>query len=161
MNNLRFDNKLKVTIFIGLLFLLFISAFVFPLWIISYFKFSGIKHIIVDNYIAAILCGFLLSYFIMVGQYYYSIYIDNYVVKVVSYRPVVDILRQRNYVDISHSMLVDYSFFTRYFTFNKTLMLKIKTEKKVIIKRFNLTLITSKEVVVLSRALDKIIQNNK
>lgn len=161
MNKLRLNNKLKVTIFIVILFSLFFFTFVFPFWIISYFKFSGIKHLVTDNYLISIFSGFVILYFIVVGQYYYNFYIDSYVVKVSSFRPILDVLSLKNFVDISHSMLVEYSFFNRPFTFNKTLMLKIKTEKKVVIKRFNLTLISKGEVKSLSNVLDKIIENNK
>ena len=161
MNRLQFNNKLKVSLFIGSLCLLFIFTFVFPIWILSYFKFSGIKHLIVDNYIITFVSGVIIVYFITTGQYYYNIYVDSYVIKITSFRPILDLITFRNYVDISHSMLVDYSFFNRSFTFNKTLMLKIKANKKVVIKRFNLTLISKAELNRLSSFLDKIIENNK
>ena len=54
--------------------------------------------------------------------------------------------------------LVDYRFFDRPFSLKKILMLKIKTDKgKKITKRFNLTLISEKEIRALSSSLDIVI----
>ena len=58
-------------------------------------------------------------------------------------------------------MLKDYSFFDRPFSFNKTLMLKIETGSgKRISKRFELTLISEREVESISSVLDIIIVKN-
>lgn len=161
MSNFRSDNKFKMLIFISIMLFLFSISFLFPFWIISYFKFSGVKHFLDDNYLVSVFFGFLFSYLLIVGQYFYNVYIDNYVLKITSYRPFSYLFSHKNYVDISHSMLVEFSFFSSPFTFNKILMLKIRSDKKIVIKRFNLTFITNKEVLNLSRSLDKIIENNK
>jgi hypothetical protein len=80
------------------------------------------------------------------------------VIQVTSYRLVIDFFKEKDYVDIAHAMLVDYRIFNRSVSLNKTLMLKIKTDKgKKITKRFNLTLISKKEIRALTRALDIVI----
>ena len=161
MSNFITDNRFKMLIFISFMLLFFFISFLFPFWIMSYFKFSGIKHFLDDNYLVSVFFGFLFLYFLIVGQYFYNVYIDNYVLKISSNRPISGLFSHNNYVDISHSMLVEFAFFSRPFTFNKILMLKIKSENKIIIKRFNLTFISKKEIVKLSRSLDKIIEGNK
>jgi hypothetical protein len=58
-------------------------------------------------------------------------------------------------------MLADYAFSNRSFSLNKTLMFKIKTNSgKRITKRFNITLISEKEIYRISCALDRIIAKN-
>ena len=58
-------------------------------------------------------------------------------------------------------MLRDYSFFDRPFSFNKTLMLKIETQSgKKVAKRFNITLMSEKEIVRISKVFDGIIVKN-
>jgi hypothetical protein len=80
------------------------------------------------------------------------------VIQVTSYGPVINLLQQKDYVDIPHAMLVEYRFFNRALSLNRTLILKIKTDKgKKITKRFNLTLISKKEIRALTRALDIVI----
>ena len=66
-----------------------------------------------------------------------------------------------NYVDVAHAMLVEYRFFKRPFSFNKTLMLKIQTTSgKRVAKRFNLTFLSKKEEEEISKVLAKIIAKN-
>jgi hypothetical protein len=43
---------------------------------------------------------------------------------------------------------------------NKTLMLKIESDNKKVIKRFNMTLISDKEIEKISKILDRIIVKN-
>tara|TARA_B100001250_G_scaffold202980_1_gene174045 strand:- start:3852 stop:4337 length:486 start_codon:yes stop_codon:yes gene_type:complete len=161
MIKIRFNNKFQMIISIIIMLMLFFIAFLLPFWITSYLKFSGIKHFLDDNYLFPISCGVLFVYFLIVGQYYYNVYIDKYVLQIYSYRSIPNLFFQKNYIDISHSMLVDFRFFKRSFTFNRILMIKLRSENKIIIKRFNLTFITKEEVVNLSRSLEKIIENNK
>ena len=58
-------------------------------------------------------------------------------------------------------MFVDFSFFNRSFSFNKTLMVKIKNDsKKIIVKRFNLSFLSKREELRISKVLEKIIAKN-
>jgi hypothetical protein len=93
--------------------------------------------------------------------YYYNIKIDSYVIQITSFRPVFDFFNEKDYVDISHAMLVNFTFFNRPFSFNKTLMLKIRTNSgKNITKRFNLTLLLMDEHHKISSILEGIIIKN-
>jgi len=73
----------------------------------------------------------------------------------------MDFFKKKDYVDIPHIMLRDYSFFDRPFSFNKTLMLKIETQSgKKVAKRFNITLMSENEIERISKVFDGIIVKN-
>ena len=159
--NLKLDNKTRIILFIGVLFFFFLIAVVIPIGFIKYFSFSGISNFFMENLIFGLISGVILLYFTIIGQYYYTIKIDAYIIQVTSYRPILEFFKEKDYVDIPHTMLADYAFFNRPFSFNKTLMLKIQTDKgKRIIKRFHLTLMSKKEIEKICSALDRIIAKN-
>ena len=147
----------------GILYFLFFITIIMPLWFINYLPLSGVGHFFANNVAYGWFFGLVLIYFLLVGGYYYTISLDAYMIKVSSYRVFFELLSKKDYVDISHSMLVDYRFFDRPFSFNKTLMLKIKTDNnKNIIKRFNLSFISKKEIQNINKFLKNVIvKNNK
>ena len=100
-------------------------------------------------------------YFSYTGIYYYKIKVDPYVIDITTYRTISGLFKKKDFVDIPHTMLTDYTFFDRPLSFNKTLMLKIETDSgKKITKRFNLSLISEKEIEKISNVFDRIIVNN-
>ena len=159
--NLKLYNKTRIILFIGVLFFFFLFAVVIPIGLIKYFSFSGISHFFMENLIFGIISGIFSLYFIIIGQYYYTIKIDAYIIQVTSYRPILEFFKEKDYVDIPHTLLADYAFFNRPLSLNKTLMLKIQTDKgKRVIKRFHLTLMSKKEIEKICSALDRIIAKN-
>ena len=159
--NLKCDNKTKMTILLGGLFFLFFTAIIIPEWFIIYLPFSALSDFFADNIIYSLISTVVILHFIFVGTFYYTVNVDPYVIQITSYRVVVDFFKKKDYVDIPHIMLRDYSFFDRPFSFNKTLMLKIETGSgKRISKRFELTLISEREVESISSVLDRIIVKN-
>ena len=159
--NLKFHNKTKIIYLLGFLFFFFFIAILIPLGFINYFSFSGISHFFMENLIFGLISGIFLLYFIIIGQYYYTIKIDAYIIQVTSYRPILEFFKEKDYVDIPHTMLADYAFFNRPLSLNKTLMLKIQSDKgKRVIKRFHLTLMSKKEIEKICSALDRIIAKN-
>jgi len=67
----------------------------------------------------------------------------------------------KNYIEVPHDMFVGFSFFNRSFSFNKTLMIKIKNDSgKIIVKRFNLSFLLEREELSISKVLEKIIAKN-
>lgn len=156
------DNMHVIVLVILLLVLLFTLAILVPFLFINFFALSGIGNFFYDNIIFSLFSVFILFYFILVGIYYYKINIDPYVVQVSSYRPIFHFFSFKDYVDVPHSMLSSYSFFNRPLSFNKTLVLKIisNTNKKTIIKRFNLSFLSQKKILKISSVLDRIILNN-
>ena len=162
MFNLRFNNKRRMIVLFGIILLFFFTTILVPVWFINYLSLSGIGHFFIENSFFSIISAAIIIYFIIIGEYYFNVKIDAYIIKVRSHRVVLDLFRQKNYVDIPHSMLVSYAFFNRPFSLNKTLMLKIRTDRgKVIARRFNFTLILDSEVSKISGTLDKIMDKNK
>ena len=113
------------------------------------------------NILYRILSAVFILYFSIFGNFYYSVNIDSYVIQITSFRVLLDLFKNKDYVDIPHTMLRDYSFFDRPFSFNKTLMLKIETQSgKKVAKRFNITLMSEKEIERISEVFDRIIVKN-
>ncbi len=142
----KINNKKGIAVLVGSLFLLFFFVVLVPFWFVNYLSLSGVGHFFEENIIYSLLSLAVFTYFLIVGQYYYNIEIDSYVIKITSYRVILDLFRTKDYIDIPHEMLVSYEFFNRPFSFNKILMLKIKTPaKKKMVKRFNLTMISERD----------------
>ena len=159
--NLKFNNTTKITILVGGLFFLFFTAIIIPEWFIVYLPFSGLSDFFTNNILYRILSAVFILYFSIFGNFYYSVNIDSYVIQITSYRVLLDLFKKKDYVDIPHTMLRDYSFFDRPFSFNKTLMLKIETQSgKKVAKRFNITLMSEKEIERISEVFDRIIVKN-
>ena len=103
----------------------------------------------------------IILYIIITGFYYYSIKIDTYIMYVTSSRTISGLFMSKNYIEVPHDMFVGFSFFNRSFSFNKTLMIKIKNDSgKTIIKRFNLSFLSEREELRISKVLEKIIAKN-
>jgi len=159
--NLKCNNKAKMTALVGGLFFLFFTAIIIPEWFIIYLPSSGLSHFFANNTIYSLISAVVILHFIFVGTFYYKVNVDPYVIQLTSYRVLLDLFKEKDYVDIPHTMLMDYSFFNRPFSLNKTLMLKIKTQSgKKVAKRFNITLMSEKEIVRISKVFDGIIVKN-
>jgi len=158
---LKCNNKTKITFLVGCLFFLFFTAIVIPEWFIAYLPFSGLSDFFSNNILYRIISAVVILHFILVGTFYYKLNIDSYVIQITSYSVLADLFKKKDYVDISHSMLRDYSFFDRPFSLNKTLMLKIETQSgKKAVKRFNITLMSEHEIKRISEVFDRIIVKN-
>jgi hypothetical protein len=159
--NIKYNNRIKLVILNSFLFFLTLSTLIIPLLFVNFLPTTGVGHFFYNNLSYSLITIPVFSYFIIVGTFIYKIKINPYIVQITSYRMMIGFLRPKDYIDIAHTMLKDYSFFNRPFSFNKTLMIKIETDSgKIIAKRFNLTLITEKEVKAISKVLDRIIVKN-
>lgn len=158
--NLKSNNrKYSVIIFLVMLFLIltplvaFIIVYTFPNLAFGDYLFNNIVYIFCSTLI--------LFYFIIARINYYTLKIDSYVIDIKIFRTVIGIFNPKDYIDISHEMFVGFSFFNRSFSFNKTLMIKIKNDSgKTIVKRFNLSFLSEKEELRISKVLEKIIAKN-
>ena len=138
------------------------TTILFPLLLMYVIPQSGLGHYFLDHVNYAFISVPILVYFLITGVYYYKIKIDPYIIDITSYRTISGFFQKNDYVDVSHAMLKDYSFFNRPFTLNKTLMLKIESDSgKKIAKRFNLSLLSKKEEKEITSVLNKIIADNK
>ena len=159
---LNSDNRIKIIVLVSLLYLFFIISFVLPLLFVKYLSFSGLGTFFIENRYYGFISLFIVFYFILVGEYYYRIKIDPYSIQLTSYRPIIDFFRKKDSIDISHSMLDSYSFFNRSYSFNKTLMIRVRNSSgKRIIKRFELSLMGNQEVKKISNIFDDIVKKNK
>ena len=159
--NVKYNNRIKLVILNSFLLFLTFSTLIIPVLFINLLPTSGVGHFFFNNLSYSLITIPILSFFIFTGTFVYKIKIDPYIVQMTSFRMLIGFLRPKDYIDIAHSMVKDYSFFNRPFSLNKTLMIKIKTDSgKIITKRFNLTLITEKEIKVISKVLDRIIVKN-
>jgi len=164
MNKLRFnsDNRTKIIVLVLLLYLFFTVSFILPLLFVKYLSFSGLGAFFIENRYYGFISLLIVLYFIVVGEYYYRIKIDPYSIQITSFRPIIDFFRQKDHIDISHSMLHSYAFFNRSLSFNRTLMIRIKKSNgKRIIKRFKLTLMRDKELKRISNIFDAIVKKNE
>ena len=160
--NLISTNKFWFSIIIFLIIALVIGVIAIYTFTVYLFPESVIGKYILENiYSIFILVFSIIIYFSITGVYYYRLTINSYVIQNSSGDVLSSLIKSNDFLDISHDMLHDYSFFNRSFSFNKTLVLRIKKpNRKLITKRFNLTLISNKEIEKISNILNKIIAQN-
>jgi len=158
---ITFSNKKKARLITLLISSSCVAIILIPLLLISYIPQSGIVDIILTEFYWRYASVFVGLYFIWTGIYSYQIKIDAYVIDVRSSRVILGIFKQPDYIDISHEMLSEFTFFNRSFSCNKTLMLKVKTDSgKKLAKRFNVTFMSKKEEKKITKVLEKIIAKN-
>tara|TARA_B100000795_G_scaffold57089_1_gene37779 strand:+ start:505 stop:999 length:495 start_codon:yes stop_codon:yes gene_type:complete len=144
-----------LTVFFGII------IFVIPSIFIDIFPQSSIANYFINYIYYAYLILPIILYIIITGFYYYSIKIDAYIMHITSYRTITGLLKVKNYIEVPHDMLKQYSFFNRPFTVNKTLILKIRDANgKRIVKRFNLSFLSKREERRISKVLEEIIAKN-
>ena len=159
--NLISNNRWSYTITFMLLF----SLTILPLFIYGVLYFLphlSIKSYLMDNIYYIIFVIPITFFFLTARLNYYNLKIDSYIIDIKVYRTglmsVFGIYSPKDYIDISHEMFEGFSFYNRPLSFNTTLMIKIKKENnKIIAKRFNLSFITEREKLRISKVLEKII----
>ncbi len=152
-NNLNLSNY-KIAVLFTLFIILFgVIGFIGPLILLNLIPHSIIGSFFIHNTFLIVLSILVLLYFTYTGVYIFKVNIDSYIIAITSYRSLSSIFQKRDYIDIPHGMLVDFNFFNRPFSLNTTLMLKIKSKNKEIVKRFNMTMLSSKEKHKISNIL--------
>ena len=152
----------KTATLITLIIIVFgLATIFFPLLLMRLIPQSGIGNYFLERLYYGYISIPILLYVIYTGIFYFNIKIDSYIIDVRSYRIISGIFKPPNYIDIAHTMLSDFAFFNRPFSFNKTLMIKIKTDsEKLVAKRFNLTFLSKQEEERISKVLGEIIARN-
>ena len=158
--NLKSNNrKCSVIIFLLMLFLILTPLLAFI--IVYTFPNLAFGNYLINNIVYVFISTLVLFYFVIARINYYTLDIDSYVIDIKIYRSVIGAFKPKDYIDISHDMFVDFSFFNRSFSFNKTLMIKIENDSgKRIVKRFNLSFLSENEERRISKVLKKIIAKN-
>jgi len=156
------SNNRNVSMSATFLTILFgIIIFVIPLLLVNIIPQSSIGNFFINHIYYAHSILPIILYIIITGFYYFSIKIDAYIMYVTSSRTISGLFMSKNYIEVPHDMFVGFSFFNRSFSFNKTLMIKIKNDSgKRIIKRFSLSFLSEKEKLKISKVLEKIIAKN-
>ena len=138
-----------------------IIIFVIPLLLVNIIPQSAIGNYFINHIYYAHSILPIILYIIITGFYYYSIKIDTYIMYVTSSRTISALFMSKNYIEVPHDMLRQYSFFNRSYTLNKTLMLKIQdVNGKKIIRRFNISFLSKSEERKISKVFDEIIAKN-
>ena len=157
-NNLKLTNKkflINTYLFIVILIVTTSAIIVnFPaLFLIDY----------LSNYIfyALIFLSLILVYLIIFQFNYYIINIDKHFIDIKIYRTVIRTTNAKNHIYLRNETLKDFSFLKSSFTFNKTLILKINTDKREIKKiKLNLLYLSKKEEHRIKKFLKEIIYKN-
>ena len=159
--NLQSTNR-KVSMIATILTVLFgIIIFIIPSTLINVIPKSAIGNYFTNHMYYSYSVLPIILYITITGFYYYSIKIDTYIMYISSYRTISGLLKVKNYLELPHDMLRQFTFFNRPFTVNKTLMLKLQDASgKKIIKRFNLSFLSKSEELRISKVLEKIIAKN-
>ena len=78
MNSQRINvnNKKRVTILVGGLFILFFFIVLVPFWFVNYLSLSGVGSFFAENIIYSLMSLAFFLYFIIVGEYFYQIEIE-------------------------------------------------------------------------------------
>ena len=149
----------RVAVIVTLIIISFFLTTIFlPLLLVYLIPQSGIGYYLLEHLYYGYLSIPIMIYVVYSGIFCFNIKIDSYIIDIRSRRIISGIFKSPNYIDISHNMLSDFTFFNRPLSFNKTLMIKIETDTgKKITKRFNLTFLPKEEEKRISKTLEKII----
>ena len=103
-----------------------------------------------------------LIYFLIKPINYYNIKINKHSINIKIYRIFIDLLTPKSHINVYSELLTHYYFYNRSFSFNKSLMLQIKTnEEEIVKKNFNLSFLSKMDEQKIKRFLQKIINQNK
>ena len=139
-----------------------IIMFLIPSALINLIPQSALGKYFIDHIYFTYVILPIILYISVTGFYYYSIKIDAYIMHITSFRTISGLLKNKNYIELPHDMLIEYSFFNRSLSMNKTLMIKMKdVNGKRIIKRFKLSFLSKREEQKISKVLDQIIAKNR
>ena len=159
--NLKSNTRKESMIATFLTILFVVIIFVIPSLLINIIPQSAIGNYFINHIYYAYSILPIILYITITGFYYYSIKIDIYIMYVTSYRTISGLLKVKNYIEVPHNMLRQFSFFNRSFSVNKTLMLKLQDASgKTIVKRFNISFLSKSEERRISEVLEKIIAKN-
>ena len=163
-NNFRISNqKLAYTITVVIVFVSVITI-VTPLFFLYTFPTSKLTFMFFSypNNLMSIIGFLLIIYFVISGVFYFTFKVDNYIIEVKSRRVILGFFATKNnHIEMPKSTILKYAFYNRPFTFNSTLMIKVKvSRKRTVAKRFQLSFLSKKKKELIEQSLEKIIQNN-
>ena len=163
-NNCKVSNqKIAYTITAVIVFVSII-AIVIPLFFLYISSSGNVANFLFSfpNYWMSIFGVLFLMYFIIIGVFHFTFKVDNYIIEVKSRRVILGFFATKShYIEMPKSAILKYAFYNRPFTFNSTLMLKVKvSRKRTVARRFQISFLSKKKKELMKQSLEKIIQNN-
>ena len=163
-NNCRVSNqKLAYTITAVIVFVSVITILI-PLFFLYTFPTSKLAFMFFSypNNLMSIIGFLFVIYFVISGVFYFTFKVDNYIIEVKSRRVILGFFATKNHhIEMPKSAILKYAFYNRPFTFNSTLMIKVKvSRKRTVARRFQISFLSKKEKELIKQSLEKIIQNN-
>ena len=161
----RVSNRNMAYFLTGVIVIVNIISVLTPLFFLYTFPTSSITNIFFTfPWILLFIFGIIfLVYFIFIGVYHFEFRADNYIIEIQSRRTISSYFYTKaNYIDMPISSIEKFTFFNRPFTFNTTLMVKVKvSHRRVSAKRFNFAFLSKKQKDEMEITLEKIVQNNR
>lgn len=162
--NCKVSNKTTAYFITIVIILTTIITVTTPLFLLYYFPSSKIAMIFFSfPSICIFIFGmFVLFYFLAVGIYHFEFKADQYIIMLKSRRVIFSYLSSKvNFLEMPNSSIMKFTFFNRPFTFNTTLMIKLKvSSRRAIAKRFNFAFLRKQQQEALRDTLERIIQHN-
>jgi len=153
----------KLFSIITCLIIVSMTMFVLTTFVLTYSLIGlGFEGYLFNSMFYFLIALLILVYVFFSDLNYYKIKIIDDVIDIKILRTVNCFSSIKDCIFLSSKMFVGYSFVNRLFTFNKTLIIKTKTDKaEIIIKHFNLSFLSKKEERRIGRFLHRIIVKNK
>ena len=162
--NTKISNKENAYTATFLIIIINMVSIILPIFFLQIFPTSNItKTLFSFPWCFLIIFGLIVSiYFIFTGVYYFAFEANNYIIQIGSKRTISSYFSSKsNHLEMPISSIEKFGFFNRPFTFNTTLMVKVKvSHRRAIAKRFNITFLSKKRKDEMERTLEKIVQNN-
>ena len=160
----RVSNRKIAYLITAMIVLINFITIIVPLFFLYTFPDSKLTFIFFSypNNLISILGAFFFIYFVITGVFHFTLRVDSYIIEVKSKRTILGFfIKKNNFIEMPKTSVLKYAFYKRYFTFNTTLMVKVKaSNKKTIAKRFHLSFLSKKKKEFIVQVLDKIIQKN-
>ena len=161
----RVSNRNMAYFLTGVIVIVNIISVLMPLFFLYTFPTSSITNIFFTFpwLLLFIFGSVFLVYFIITGVFHFEFKADNYIIEIRSRRTISSYFSAKvKYIDMPISSIENFNFFKRPFTFNTTLMVKVKvSSRRAIAKRFNFALLSKKQKDEIRITLEKIFQNNR
>lgn len=157
-NNYRISNQKTAYILTVIIVFINIITIVIPLFFLYTFPTSKIAILFFSypNNLLIIFGVVFLIYFIITGVHYFDFKADKYIIEIKSNRTI-----SSYFFEIPLGSIKRFIFLKRPYTFNSTLMIKVKvSSRKSVAKRFQISFFNKEQRAKITESLEEIVQNN-
>ncbi|MEE2699910.1 MAG: hypothetical protein VYD71_00915 [Bacteroidota bacterium] len=163
--NTKVSNKNVAYLATALIVIVNVVCILIPLFFLYIFPTSTLTSLFFSfpGFLLFVFGIIFLIYFVVVGVYSFEFKADNYIIEIRSKRTISSYFYTKsNYIDMPISSIEKFSFFNRSFTFNTTLMVKVRvSHRRSIAKRFNFTFLSKAQEQSIIETLEKIVHKNR